>query len=185
MSGAEVIAVLVLVGQCWGPLKGVLKLTRDICEKARSFKEEYDGISTQFRNLQTVLATLQLVLQRVEQRSKTELFDLADRLSLSEILCNCKASMEDLDVLFREHYLPDQDGTIAKFRRAVHILASKPELASIQGQIDRYISAITAHSSAFAPTAQEISCVIASDLEKIFDRRWDRLESLLKVKTCF
>ncbi len=128
-----------------------------------------------------MLATLQLVLERVKQRSETEPLEQASRASLADILLNCKSSMEDLEELFRKHYLPEQDQPLVRFRRAVHILAGKPELAKIQNQIDRYVQAITAHSSAFAPTAQEISSIISVNLERIIELKYGRLENLLKV----
>jgi len=125
----------------------------------------------QFRNLQTVLATLQVVLERVERRSKTEPLDETSKATLSQILRNCKPSIEELQDLFNRHYLPEQDQPVIKLKTVLNIIAGEPELATIQVQIERYISAITAHSSAFAPKSHEISCVITADIGSIIDQR--------------
>jgi N-terminal domain on NACHT_NTPase and P-loop NTPases len=182
MSGAEAAFVLQTIGNCIE----LLKVINTVVRKARAFNKDRYEVPRQFRNLQAILGLLHVVLERVKDRQKLASVEAAHQARLKQIISNCRSAMAELWKIFKKHHLQDntKSTSLANLKRAIQAVAGESDVAARRDEIQQYIQAITAFTSAFQPTAKEIAQVVTSELDGLVDRRVSEFAVHLKV-SCF
>lgn len=182
MSGAEAVFVLQAIGNCID----LLKVVNTVVRKARAFNKDRYEVPRQFRNLQAILGLLHVVLDRVKDRQKLATIEAAHQARLKQIISNCDSAMAGLLKIFKKHHLRDntRSTSLANLTRAIQAVAGESDLVARREEIQQYIQAITAFTSAFQPTAKEIAHVVTSELDTLVDRRVSEFALHLKVR-CF
>ena len=169
MAGVEAAFVIQMIGSCWE----ILNICHTVGKRAHAFKKDFYQVPQQLRDLEVTLGLLDLVLRRINDRSKKSPLEASHRARLLPTLKHCKAALDELDALFKKHHLNAgiKSSPLKLFQRAIASVANESRTKSIRDEIQRYITSITAYSTAFLPTKEEIGKVVTKDMETMIDRK--------------
>ena len=167
MSGAEPLAILGAVSSGLTLVKGTI----EIIDRIISFNEGRKELPRAFGNLQAVLPLARISFERVRNRTLVIDDDKATSQMLEDVVNAFRRNMEELDKIFRK-YLPRDDASW--MRNAWTAIASfnqDERVHSLTTDIMRLVQVLSIHIEATSPTAEEITAVMAKEMNSQMDMK--------------
>ena len=159
----------------------LIKYSSSAVQRVHEFRRQSKETPQAFRNLQIALPFIATTLEKIKLRAEVGDLKPDHVLQIQNLLDHCEQRIKDLNAILKKHMPTDDWGRWEIISKAIRSVNAEKQTHDIAADIMQAVQLFILHTATAQPSAEEISSIVASDLENSIDTRIQSVVKSLRV----